>query len=152
MAKISTSGTFGAEIVIDGLGAVQAGLAQAGPALRRELDKQLKGEVRKVADAAAARIHRRSGDSAGAYEVTVRKGRYQVRNRERGAIISEFAGRVNPGGLTRRGATLIKTLDASYGPTGRLAWAAWDMLQGQVLGGIAAAVREAETRLERTLR
>ncbi len=125
-------------------------LGEVAPDLRAKFDREIRGTLREVAGEAAGRIGG-SGRSAGAYRVKRRGAGWTLANRERGAVITEFAGSVNPGGKTPRGATLIRTLSARYGAPGRIAWAAWDAKAAAVDAKLREIVATTEAELDRRL-
>lgn len=147
VASIRRGGVLGAEIEIHGLDGLLARLERLSPEVRKAFEAELRSVVRSVGAAAGARLHPGANDSRSSYAVRARRGAFKVHNPKRGAVISEFAGRANPGGLTPRGATLIRTLNAAYGPPGRLVWQAWDERRDEVTGKVEGIVAAAEARL-----
>jgi hypothetical protein len=147
MATTRRGGVLGAEVEIYGLEGLLARLERVDPELSAGLQANIDAAAGEIADEARARIHYRTGRSFRGYYVQKRLGMVRVRNATAGGVISEFAGRVNPGGLTARGHTLIGTLNAAYGPPGRLVWAAWDERRARVVGRVEGLVEAAEASL-----
>jgi len=146
--SIRRGGVLGAEIEIHGLDGLLARLERVSPEVRKAFEAELGSVARSIGAAAGARLHPGPNDSRGSYAIRKRAGAVKVYNPKRGAVISEFAGRANPGGLTPRGATLIRTLNAAYGPPGRLVWQAWDERRDEVTGAVEGIVAAAEARLK----
>ena len=142
--RFDTTGASGAAIVIDGLDAVYDACDAVGPELRRRLDRDVGEAVARVARAAAARVDSRTGRTAAGYRVSRRRGVWRVVNRELGATILEFAQTPR----CRRGETLIRTLDAKYGPPGRILWHSWERLGPSVAEDVQRIIRDAEMRIE----
>lgn len=123
-------------------------LGTIDPQLRTALDREIKHAMSEIAAVASSRIAGHgSGASARGYRVERRRGGFRVRNVERGAAIAEFAGSVNPDGRTPRGQTLIRTLSATWGKPGRLAWAAFDETKDSVFANINAAIEAVEAQV-----
>lgn len=76
--------------------------------------------------------------------------RASVYNMEKSEAILEFAGS-KTSGLTKRGRSLIATLNERHGSTGRFIWAAYDEVDvpGAVETMARAAERELQARLDR---
>ena len=144
MARIVSGGLYGAQVNVWGLEGLMNRLEQIDPTLRRQLDREIKDVASGIAASAAGRLHPGPNNSAGSYVVSRRRNKVSVVNRSRGAMISEFAGRVNPEGLTPQGRTLIQTLNAAYGRPGRLVWQAWDEQADAVMAQVTALVHKVE--------
>lgn len=142
--KVDTSGTYGFEVVVDGLEAVRNGLESVDPKIRRKLDSELKKAVGMVAGAAARQVDSRTGATASGYKVTARQGRYKVKNTTRGGAILEFAAIPH----CPQGASLVGTLNEKYGAPGRLLWDSWDTMKPYVLDRVARLVDEARDELD----
>lgn len=147
MATVRTGGLLGGEVEIYGLDSLLARLHRLSPQLDAELVEQINAVAGEIADEARARIHYRTGRAFRGYQVQRKANLVKVRNATAGGQISEFAGSANPGGLTPRGATLIRTLNAAYGKPGRLVWSAWDERKDDQTAKLAALVEAAEARL-----
>jgi len=123
-------------------------LSELAPDLRKDLLGELgiiAGEIR--ADA-ASRIVSRTHESARGYKVQVSAGRgVRIVGTTAGAAISEFAGSVNPAGKCPQGASLVSTLNATYGKPGRILWAAFDARKEEMERRVAESVRHTEEAL-----
>jgi len=147
--RIDTSGAYGAEIVVENLDDVLAGLEEFDPKLRRLLERDIRNAMRGVARGAASKVHSRTNETADNYRIRMRRGVTTLINSTRGAAILEFAGKVHPQGLTPRGRSLIQTLNASYGSPGRIAWATWDAQAPAIEATVYRLVDDAEQALNR---
>lgn len=146
------------EIDVDGLEKSLNVLTTFAPELRKKVGRRLRNIGTTVAGAAARKMGSRTG-SRGIYSQTTEAASgYRVRTRtsatdavsvtvanttKPGAII-EFAGSANPGGKTKSGAALIRTLTETYGPPGRVLWDSWDVLEPWARDEVADIVEEAE--------
>lgn len=138
------------QLDVDRVNETRAALGEFEPLARAALDREIRAAINEIRAVASARLSGRgTNTSARGYRVERRRTGYRLRNVERGAMIVEFAGRVNPDGLTPRGRTLIQTLNATYGRPGRIAWAAWDARKEVTMGRITAAVATAERAVDR---
>jgi len=147
MAVVRTGGAFGAEIVVDGLGAVRNALYDIDPALRRRFDRDLKKAIDTVAQTAAREVDSRTGDTAAGYKVTRRGDTFKITNKTLGALILEFWNAPR----CPQGEHLIATLNEKYGSPGRVLWGSWDAMNGWVLDQVRDIVDDAEFEIQKQL-
>lgn len=139
---------------IRGLEATLLVLKEFAPDLYRELNAEMREVMREVSDGAVVRFPVKSG--AGLSGFRVKKSRasigYTAINDAKSAVITEFAGKVNPGGVKPRGARLIASLNASYGGPGRFLWQSWEERRDAALERIKARAAELEAEYNARLR
>lgn len=126
----------GANITVDvaayerNLSATLAVLKTWDADLARELNAEMKAAMQEVADTARARFPSASGEGRGGFKVKKSKAKigYTALSVTKAGVILEFAGKLSPGGLKPRGASLIRNLNDRYGSPGRFLWSTWDEL------------------------
>lgn len=157
MAVTGQSDGFGVQVTVDGIREVAAALQQIDPKMKLALLSTIRASVRDVArDAQSLAPRGKTGDLIA--KITVKKGRYRggglgykvVSDSREGAIL-ELAGETNPAGLSPQGATLIRTLNASYGSTGRFVWKAWENTKDVALERIEGAIETAQRRIQQKI-
>lgn len=126
-------------------------LKEFAPDLVKELNDEIRAAMKEVAATASMRFPTgpgRWGDGHGKDGFRVKKSKakigYSAINSVKSAVITEFAGKVNPGGLKPRGASLIRTLNAEYGSPGRFLWSTWDDLADYEIMRIKDRAKELE--------
>lgn len=152
MGRQTASGKL---VTATGLKSTQEALKAIDPLLSKAMDRELRGAVNQVRSKARSLAPARTGDLRRG--IVTRKGSarrrgqvdWQVRSTTRQGAILELAA----AGHTKRGRSLVATLNARYGSPGRFVWEAWDQTKSGVYGRIAATVRQTEdlinTRLGR---
>ena len=147
------------EIIVDqdSLRHTQELLRLFAPKLLAQLRQQIAAEGKVVTEAAGARLaalqqthgtyYGQPDNAAQRYVVRQTRNLVQLRNPARGAAITEFAGKKNPGGRTPRGASLIRTLEERYGKPGRILWQAFDEAAPAMLANVARLVAAAEAEV-----
>lgn len=123
-------GGYGAEITVEGIGALQRTLGKFAPDLRRRLYAEMGHEVKTIAGVAIGLTPNVTGATRAGIKVTRGKSRggfygFRIVQASRSGAIMEFAGSASRG-KTTQGTSLIATLDRMYGKPGRFIWQAWD--------------------------
>jgi hypothetical protein len=114
------------------------------PVLMRTMDKQIRTSMDTVRNTARSLAPSVTGTLVKG--IVTKKGRkagkvaWQVRSNSRQGAILEFA----KSSSTTQGASLVTTLTARYGSTGRFVWEGWDREKVAALEGIRRAVDEGE--------
>lgn len=125
-------------------------LQEFAPDLARKLNDEMRDVMRGVAEAPESKFPigpgRWDGHGKSGFKVVKSRAKigYTAVNAMKSAVITEFAGRVNPGGITPRGAKLISTLNERYGNAGRFLWSTWDDQADDALQRIESRARELE--------
>lgn len=145
MAAIRSGGILGAELEVYGLDDLLSELEEVSPKLRRDLERDLREATGTVAAAAARQVRSRTGTTAAGYRTSRRGGAYKVVNTTRGGAILEFAAVPH----SRRGATLVRTLDEVYGRPGRILWDSWDAVEPWVTQRLYKLIEDAEFEIEK---
>lgn len=142
------AGTSSSDIVIENLVETRQLLTTFAPDLRKEMDREIRAVASTVRSGAAGKVKSKTGKTAGSFRIKSRRGSTAVETTEASGAILEMAGRANPGGLSKQGASLIRTLDSQYGPPGRLMWATFDAMTPTAEVRITTAVARAEAGLQ----
>jgi hypothetical protein len=145
VAAIRSGGILGAELEIYGLDDLLSELEQVSPKLRRAFERDIREATGTVAAAAARQVRTRTGATAAGYKVSRRAGAHKIVNTTRGGAILEFAAVPH----SKRGTTLVATLNEVYGKPGRILWDSWDTVEPWVTQRLYKLVEDAEFEIER---
>lgn len=145
------------QATVEGLTEVRMALRGFGPDVSRRLTLQVRNGAATIAAGARGRFPQgQTGDGRAGFRVEripTRSGPrgfsggYRVVNRTREGVILEHAGSTTSG-RTGQGKSLIRGLDARYGPPGRFLWRSVDERMGMVRVRLEAAVQQAERDLQ----
>lgn len=146
---------FGAAVEVRGFSETMYALSAVDPDLQKSFVRDFRQFGSMIANKAKGKVQSRSGAMLKGYRTRLRtrKGitKVQVYNDTPQGMILEFAGSTS-GGKTKQGQSLINTLNAKYGKTGRFMWEAYDELKPRIDLMVQMAISEVERALDDRLK